>query len=98
MPAASAVRIKRRGRGNGDNDRRADGCRLLHHLDRHARGDDDRAGRPVDTGSRQGSGEFVQRVVAADIFAGGDNLAFSLGPFERKTTPTLTLPARGRGI
>ena len=48
---------------------RADRRRLLHHLDRNARGDDDRARRSVETGFGQRPGQLVQRVVPADILA-----------------------------
>src|SRR5438552_18273644 len=51
-------------RGNGHNDGGADGGRLLHHLHRHTRGDDDGAARAVEAGFRQRASELVQRIVA----------------------------------
>ena len=70
IPAASAVRIASAGRRRyGDDQRRADNGGLLHHLHRHAAREKHHAAAQGNRAARQSSGELVERIVTADIFA-----------------------------
>ena len=67
----SAERERRRG-GDGDQDFRAQHRRFLHHLHRHAAGEEEHATRPALPAPRQRADQLVQRVVAADVFTQRD--------------------------
>ena len=73
MPAASAMRTASAvGADTATDKRHADRGRLLDHFDRNAAGEHDEAFRGRHAAPRQRAGELVERVMAADVFADGD--------------------------
>ena len=59
---------KRRRCRDGDDDRRSDRGRLLHHLDRHATGQHDQALLRRVVVARERATELVERVMTSNVF------------------------------